>query len=100
MILMRNRETGYFTEGPDGYRLTNVHDPKRCMGRGCAIHGHPGPHPLREHPLNWRVDRGILERICDHGVGHPDADAVEFQRMIGQSSANVHGCCGCCGLPI
>jgi len=114
MILSQNRATGYWTEfrtemrtryEPRGSarligRLYNVHDPASCEGRGCAIHNHPSDHPLKGAPLNWRTDRGILERICEHGVGHDDHDAVEFQ--MSKTEANIrnyigtHGCDGCC----
>lgn len=98
MILSRNHETGYWTEGPDGHQLKNVHDPMLCMGRACAIHNRPSNHRLKKAPLNWRVDRGILERICVHNIGHPDADAALYHESIGQGVQNVHGCCGygCC----
>jgi hypothetical protein len=32
-----------------------------------------------------------MERICDHGVGHPDPD--EFMADVW-----VHGCDGCCAI--
>ena len=36
-----------------------------------------------------QLDRRIMERICPHGVGHPDPDDVLNQDR-------VHGCDGCC----
>ena len=97
-ILRQNDETGYWTELGDGYVLANTHNPKLCKGRGCAIHNHPSDHPLKEAPLNWREDRGILERICKHGVCHPDLDAALYLASIGKGVENVHGCCvqRCC----
>jgi hypothetical protein len=95
MILEQNPKTGYFTNcGP--YKLVAVHSPVACMERFCAIHNRPSNHPLRDAPLNWRDDRGILERICSHGVGHPDWDSAVYLRSIGQDYENVHGCDGCC----
>ncbi len=73
--------------------LTNVHGADQCAGRPCVIH-FPSDHHMRHWPLHWRDDRGICERICEHGVGHPDPD----QRGI-MSGAGVHGCCGCCATP-
>ena len=98
MILKQNWPTGWFIEFPGGTHLTNVHDPSACEGRGCAIHNHPSDHPLKDAPLNWRTDRGILERICKHGVGHPDLDAALYLASIGKGVENVHGCCAqrCC----
>ena len=52
-------------------RLVNVHDESKCAGRECIIHS-PRPRATDEWPQIWREDRGIFERICPHGVGHPD----------------------------
>jgi hypothetical protein len=78
----------------DTEHLTNVHDPSRCEGRGCVIH-HPSDHHMNDWPTLWRHDRGIVERICPHGIGHPDPDDVAFQRSIRMFSG-AHGCDGCC----
>lgn len=98
MLLSKNHETGYWTNFKDepDLSLENVHDPSLCEGRGCAIHGRPSDHPLKDAPLNWRTDRGILERICEHGTGHPDFDSAEYLESIGKGYENVHGCCLCC----
>lgn len=96
MILLQNKDTGYWTEfGPRTF-LRSVHDPRACEGRGCAIHNHPSEHPLNGAPLNWRADRGILERLCSHGVGHPDHDAAKYLASIGEGFENIHGCDLCC----
>lgn len=104
MILHQNKETGFWTDfGVDSYgymlKLDRVHDPALCADRGCAIHDHPSDFYLNTAPMNWREDRGILERICEHGVGHPDLDAAKYLKSIGQGYQNIHGCCheGCCG---
>jgi len=96
MILEQDPITGFWTEGPDGWSLINVHDIHACSGRGCAIHDRPSDHSLASALLNWRDDRGILERICKHGVGHPDHDSALYLESIGQGVQNVHGCDGCC----
>jgi hypothetical protein len=76
-------------------RLVNVHPPEKCAGRACVVHN-PSDHHMREWPLHWRDDRGIFERICEHGVGHPDPDQFEYWDSLGQEWQKVHGCCGCC----
>lgn len=41
----------------------------------------------------WR-DSGLLEDVCEHGVGHPNQD---FLKKEGWSDVwGVHGCDGCC----
>lgn len=98
MRLYQNTETSYWTEFGDGSYLNNVHDPRACAGRGCAIHNRPTDHSLKDTPLNWRSDRGILERVCKHGCGHPDLDSALYLDSIGKGYENVHGCCefSCC----
>ena len=41
----------------------------------------------------WR-ETGLLEDVCEHGVGHPNRD---FLKQEGWPSVwGVHGCDGCC----
>ena len=43
-----------------------------------------------------------MERICKHGVGHPDPDDLAFKKRIAEKfgrdsyDEGIHGCCGCC----
>jgi len=84
---------GFQMQGP--VTLTNVHNRKLCEGQGCAIH-HPSDHHMKDWPLNWRGDRRIMERICIHGVGHPDPDDQAYLHSIGRTGEGVHGCDLCC----
>jgi hypothetical protein len=70
-----------------GTTLYNVHRRGRCLGPSCWIH-RPTQHHMRDWPRHWRGDRHLLERICQHGVGHPDPDQP--------FADSTHGCCGCC----
>ena len=73
-----------------------VHDRKECDGGFCAIHN-PSNHALKDCPTHWRTDRQIMERLCEHGVGHPDPDSLAFMLRNGASKyVGVHGCDGCC----
>jgi hypothetical protein len=56
---------------------------------------------MREWPQNFRPDRALTERICPHGIGHPDPDDIAFKQMIAGTDPEdvpeaVHGCDGCC----
>lgn len=99
MLLVQN-DNGLFVDCVENGvllgELRNVHAPHLCADRGCAIHNHPSEHPLNASPLNWREDMGILERLCEHRVGHPDADSALYLESIGQGIYNVHACDGCC----
>ena len=68
-------------------------------GYHCVIHA-PSNHTMRGFPTHWRQDIELMERICPHGVGHPDPDAIAYtRRVFGEQAAamlRVHGCCGCC----
>lgn len=72
-----------------------VHDNDDCRGRNCCIHW-PSPHPLADRPLNWRGPWIGMERICEHGIGHPDPDDLAYRKSIGAPLHTVHGCDGCC----
>lgn len=71
--------------------LYNVHASDQCLGEYCTIHN-MSDHSMRSFPQYWREDRGFMERICPHGVGHPDPDEG---RLYGKWDRQ-HGCDGCC----
>lgn len=58
----------------------------------CCIHN-PSNHHMITWPQNWRGDKGMMERLCPHGIGHPDPDDLKVRTT---EWASVHGCCGCC----
>jgi hypothetical protein len=70
------------------------HDKDICQGNFCVIHN-PSDHIMKDFPTHWRGDRGIMERICPHGIGHPDPDDLAFRAKHGDDDG-VHGCDGCC----
>ena len=77
----------------------NVHEKKDCEGEYCCIHN-PSDHFMKDWPTHWRDDRKLMERICPHGVGHPDPDSISFiEKIFGKKFAeteSIHGCDGCC----
>jgi hypothetical protein len=93
----------------EGLILKSVHSWEQCQAgtnptgkhplkrRPCVIHA-PTPHHMRSWYLHWRDDRGIFERICEHGTGHPDPDQLDYWKSIGKEAESIHGCCGCCIL--
>lgn len=75
-----------------------THGPEVCVGQKCCVHD-PSDHPLKDAVLHWRADRGLMERICDHGIGHPDPDDLDHKKREHtdyDSAVGVHGCDGCC----
>lgn len=83
---------GIYTEEYDafltgtGQFLQNVHKRENCIPP-CAIHA-PSDHHMRHMRLHWRSDLNVFERICEHGIGHPDPDSG--------LKNGAHGCDGCC----
>jgi hypothetical protein len=82
-----------------GGRLVFVHTLKRCKGIPgkipCVVHD-PVAGSWDDLELIFRGDRGIFERICVHGVGHPDPNQIDFWKLAGQEFLGDHGCDGCC----
>lgn len=78
--------------------ILNVHRKEDCLGEHCCIHN-PSDHPLKNSQMNWRSDKRQMERICNHGVGHPDPDDLAYHILIDPEAGKwmgVHGCDGCC----
>jgi hypothetical protein len=82
--------------------LLKTHGPDVCKDDpSCCIHN-PSDHPLKNMPLNWRSDRFQMERICPHGIGHPDPDDIAHKRralepeVFDKFAFGAHGCDGCC----
>jgi hypothetical protein len=105
---------------PSTVRAMVVHGVDACAGRECVIHA-PTDHRMRGFRLHWRADRGIFERLCRHGIGHPDPDQQAYWREQAErgvmdeapddesgvvehwrtpdehvSAQMTHGCDGCC----
>ena len=78
--------------------LTAPHDPALCAGRGCSRH-HPSDHHMRTWPKIWRESYGFSDRMCSHGVGHPDPDDVVHLQALGEVRTE-HACDGCCIAPL
>lgn len=87
----------------------------------CVFHS-PTNHVMSLLPLETRYDKAfrydpdnpdeafpgsgilllMLERRCEHGVGHPDPDCVAWLKSVRPSEYwGVHGCCAhsCCFDP-
>jgi hypothetical protein len=76
-----------------------IHDKGICTPP-CPFHA-PSTHKMRHWEMLWRDDRALLERICEHGVGHPDPDQIAYlrKRLDNNNYAyeqSIHGCDGCC----
>lgn len=74
----------------------NLHKSAQCKGHPCCIH-----HPSKHHMVGWKLNlrsSGLMERICPHGIGHPDPDSVAYFRRVDPETKwlSVHGCDGCC----
>ena len=82
-----NRGSMEMSWWPTTRRVIHHHTADVCEPP-CPIH-RPGEHRMVTWPLHWRNDRRIFERICQHGIGHPDPDSTPAEQ-------SAHGCDGCC----
>lgn len=78
-------------------RVYKTHSRSRCaLDKVCVIHN-PTVHGMSWWPALMREDKGYLvERICPHGVGHPDPDSLAFFVAADMAWMGTHGCDGCC----
>jgi hypothetical protein len=67
--------------------IVQVHKRGLCVNENCTIHN-PSGHSMLHFPQLWRADRKFMERVCPHGIGHPDPDEI--------NKPEAHGCDGCC----
>jgi hypothetical protein len=80
---LENSTTVYFT-----------HNKVRCIGEYCTIHNR-SDHPMRSFAQYWRGDLALMERVCAHGIGHPDPDEIDIYGKENEYRL-IHGCDGCC----
>lgn len=80
-----------------------THGPEACSGqsRNCIFHN-PSNHHMLAWDINVRLDRfgALAERICPHGIGHPDPDSLAYVESLhtreNRGYEGIHGCDGCC----
>jgi hypothetical protein len=98
ILVGKHNTNNTYTTGT-GQLLTRVHEVDDSCENGCVIHD-PSEHPMASFLTHYRTDRQIMERICPHGIGHPDPDSIAFAvKKNGVDFAAlelIHGCDGCC----
>lgn len=68
--------------------LPNHHQREDCYySDRCTLHNRSN-HYMRKFPQVWNPNNGIIERVCEHGIGHPDPDELP--------GAEIHFCDACC----
>jgi len=70
-----------------------IHDRADCEPP-CPFHA-PSDHLMKDWTPLIR-ETALVERICPHGVGHPDPDSVAYFARHGTPGLGMHGCDGCC----
>jgi len=76
-------------------RWVGIHQPDALCETVCVVHN-PSQGMHRTLTPIWRTDLQILERICPHGIGHPDPDQTLYLAQSGQMAKVLHSCDGCC----
>lgn len=74
-----------------GQVLIGVHSSKECATPYCAIHCF-SDHHMVDWLQNWHPSKRMIERVCEHGIGHPDPDDLSFN----DKNLKLHMCDGCC----
>lgn len=104
VVMTLDQWTAMWDALPSRWEFANgtflVHRYWACKGYFCALHN-PSDHPMREWPMHYRLSSQLIERICPHGVGHPDPDSVAHLSRTDPNCyahLDVHGCDGCCGV--
>lgn len=80
--------------------LSKVHRAEHCLGPHCWVHN-PSTHHMCTWPVEWSANERTAQRICQHGLSHPDPDDVAFHQDHGRD-VTMHDCDGCCigvGVP-
>lgn len=98
MKLQKRKNWTYDKLTDDSGRVWRVHKADVCAGQACAIHN-PSDHVMKDMPMVLREDSfkyAMPERVCPHGIGHPDPDSVAWYAQQGTHGMGVHGCDGCC----
>lgn len=98
MKLQKRKTWTYDKLTDDSGKVWKVHKANVCEGQTCAIHN-PSEHPLKDAAMVLRDDPfkyAMPERICEHGIGHPDRDSVAWYSQQGVHGMGVHGCDNCC----
>ena len=104
LLLQKSQTTGFWTNvvtrnGKYVGELFGLHSDSACEeGLGCALHDRPSEHPLKNAPMYWREELGVVERTCSHDVSHPDYDNALYMERKGQLLETIHICDGCCNL--
>ena len=80
----------------DSGQVLRIHSKDECAGTPCPFHA-PSNHHMVTWAKNWRGDWALVERLCEHGIGHPDPDSVAYlERRHDFSMLTDHRCDGCC----
>ena len=66
------------------------------MGAGMK---YPMPSWAKKQIVRWDR-RGMVENICEHGVGHPSIEWMNSPKNKTPEGeyidSGIHNCCGCC----
>jgi len=70
------------------------------MKNKTRVNEHSGSRNSYASP-SWGVRQvrrasGLIEDVCEHGVGHPNREWLAKHDADGKRAMGIHGCCGCC----
>ena len=77
-----------------GNVFLRTHTETVCEGQVCCVHN-PSDHHMASWDQFWDARFGIMMRVCDHDIVHPDPDDLVV-RTRDWANMPSHSCDGCC----
>lgn len=86
---------------PNGQVLVDIHSINLCASYACSIH-HPSQHLMVGMLQVYDFDKKLMQRVCNHGVKHPDPDDRALHLRSKDGFDLSHTCCSkhCCQPPV
>lgn len=68
-----------------------------CITHTCIFHN-PSDHHMLKWPTRIQMTAGLIDRICEHRIGHPDPDSMGYFLRRDGIDLGMHPCCPeqCC----
>lgn len=95
MLVGKHNTSESFTTDT-GQFMVNVHAANaECAQYGCVIH-FPSAEGMALGKTHYNTVRQQMQRVCEHGVAHPDPDSQNWRERTLGSRDDIHICDGCC----
>lgn len=98
-VLMGRHGTGETYTTDSGQLMLDVHaNSPECQEHGCPIHN-PSDRAVAIGTTHYNTERQRMDRVCEHGLAHPDPDSQDWRERHFGDRDDEHDCDGCCAHP-